>query len=84
MSATSHHHDLLEITTSTELASDNIQKNRAWDSTNENENRTESLAKRPSSMALELDETDSPEHHTRIELSHEDYTVVWWSQSMVT
>ncbi|KAK1598850.1 pfs domain-containing protein [Colletotrichum navitas] len=59
------------------MASDHTQEKRAWDSTNENENKTETLAKRPRSMACELNDTESPEHHTRKELSHEDYTVVW-------
>ncbi|KAK1982789.1 ankyrin repeat-containing domain protein [Colletotrichum cereale] len=60
-----------------ELASEYTRGKRARDSMNEGDYRTAALAKRTRSTAFGLNETDSPEHHARIYLSHEDYTVGW-------
>ncbi|KAK2012397.1 hypothetical protein LZ32DRAFT_691930 [Colletotrichum eremochloae] len=77
MSTTFHHDERRGITMPTERDSTNTREKRAWDSMKNHDDRTATLAKRTRLIASDLNKTDSPQHHTRIELSHEDYTVGW-------
>ncbi|KAK2041789.1 hypothetical protein LZ31DRAFT_596933 [Colletotrichum somersetense] len=73
----SHHHDRRGIVMPTESAPKYAQGNMAWDSTNENQDRTATLGRQPRSMAFDLNKPDNSEQHTIIELSNGDYTVAW-------
>ncbi|KAK1961793.1 purine and uridine phosphorylase, partial [Colletotrichum sublineola] len=77
MSTTFHHDERRGITMPTERDSTNTREKRAWDSMKNHDDKTATLAKRTRLIASDLNKTDSPQHHTRIELSHEDYTVGW-------
>ncbi|KAK1992135.1 hypothetical protein LX36DRAFT_315853 [Colletotrichum falcatum] len=77
MSTTLNHRYRRGIAMPTEPATDHTREKRSWDSVNENNDRTATLAKRSRSMAFHPNESGTPEHLDRIELSHEDYTVGW-------